>query len=200
MSDRQEAHVHSLCICRPSMYNTSTVIFHLNKFRLTPWHVDQWSAHFLPAHSAALWSVKWSLAVSYLPCRHGHGHGHRCRQTGMQLQAEAEIWLQLQLQCEMLVQVFVYNLCTFWPGTSHVSWVEVELLHGLTISLQSGFFIVHGTRVLMQSASPCAWPDCRLMLILMKWNQLKASGNMRNMKEVELLLLLLLLGAQSKLY
>lgn len=42
-------------------------------------------------------------------------------QAGMQLQAEAEIWLQLQLQCEMLVQVFVYNLCTSWPGVSHVS-------------------------------------------------------------------------------
>lgn len=42
-------------------------------------------------------------------------------QAGMQLQAEAEIWLQLRLQCEMLVQVFVYNLCTSWPGLSHLS-------------------------------------------------------------------------------
>lgn len=49
-------------------------------------------------------------------------------QAGAQLQtgteAGAQIWLQLQLQSEMLVQVFVYNLCTSWPGVIHVCEVS----------------------------------------------------------------------------
>lgn len=59
--------------------------------------------------------------------------------------AGAQIWLQLQeqLQSEMLVQVFVYNLCTSWmAATCEVRGsvvVTLELLLGLTMSCKADF-------------------------------------------------------------